>query len=176
MKTLSTKYERCLISGYLIVSKLIFGNFFKSQNRTIFGDNVLQVLLHYRHVEKKLKEYDTTDEISYSQLDSTDRTTLNTMTSSVTDFIELLVYLVDNLTKHSFIAKSQARYLKERKENLDEKTCIILLDFAENYHYIVQDEIQGYHWNKEQCKLHPVVMYFKDEENNLKCTYLLSIG
>ena len=68
------------------------------------------------------------------------------------------------------IAKSQAQYLKERKENLDEKTCIILLDFAENYHYIVQDEVQGYHWNKEQCMLHHVVMYFKDEENNLKCT------
>ena len=43
----------------------------------------------------------------------------------------------------------------------------LLLDFAENYHYIVQDEIQGYHWNKDQCTLHPVVIYYR-EGNEVK--------
>ena len=36
------------------------------------------------------------------------------------------------------------------------------MDFAENYLYVVQVEIQGYHWNKDQCTMHPVVIYFKD--------------
>ena len=36
------------------------------------------------------------------------------------------------------------------------------MDFAENYHYVVQDEIQGYHWNKDQRTMHPMVIYFKD--------------
>jgi len=40
---------------------------------------------------------------------------------------------------------------KVRKDKLVGKTCLLLLDFAEKYHYIVQDELQGYHWNKEQC-------------------------
>ena len=43
----------------------------------------------------------------------------------------------------------------------------ILLDFADNYKYIVQDEVQGFHWNKDQCTLHPVVIYYKNEENEL---------
>ena len=80
-------------------------------------------------VEEKFQEYD--------------------MTASVEDFTELLVYQVDNLSSDSFIAKSQPQYLKARKENINEATCIVLLDFAENYHYVVQDEVQGYHWNKE---------------------------
>ena len=50
--------------------------------------------------------------------------------------------------------KREDQYLKKRKEELNESECIIILDFAENYHYDVQDEIQGYHWNKDQCTVH----------------------
>ena len=122
------------------------------------------------YLQRKLEELeiDMNDDVSYTQWDSTDRTTLRTVTSSVTEFLELLVYQVDNLAAHSFTAKSQARYLKERKEKIDESSCVVLLDFAENYHFIVQDEVQGYHWNKEQCTVHPVVIYYKDGGNNLK--------
>ena len=108
------------------------------------------------YMELKFQEYDIQEDITYSQWDSTNRTTVRTHTTPVDEFIELLVYHIDNLSKHSFIAKSQARYLKTQKEEIDEETCIILLDFAENYHFIVQDEVQGYHWNKDQCTLHPV--------------------
>lgn len=52
---------------------------------------------------------------------------------------------------------------------MDDTSCIVLLDFAENYHYVVQDKIQSYHWNKEQCTIHPVVLYHKDEQNELHC-------
>ena len=93
------------------------------------GFNALQT-----YIEKNFEEFDIEDDISYTQWDSTDHTTLNTMTSSVEEFIELLVYRVDNLTTHSFIAKSQARYLKQRKENIDRATGIVLA---------VQDEVQG---------------------------------
>ena len=30
-----------------------------------------------------------------------------------------------------------------QKENIDFDTCIIMLDFAENYQYVLQDEIQS---------------------------------
>lgn len=102
------------------------------------------------------------DEILFQQWQGTDRAMLVSQTATIEEFIELVVEAVNNLTSHSFIAKSQAKYLKEKKENLDNKTCIILLDFAENYQFVVQDEIQGFHWNKLGCTLHPVVVYYKD--------------
>ena len=112
-------------------------------------------------------DFDTDEEMSYSQWESTDRTTLRTHTASIEDFIESLVYKIDNLTTHSFIARSQSHYLKQQKTNLNNTSCIILLDFAENYHFVVQDEIQGYHWNKDQCTLHPVVIYYKGNDGAL---------
>ena len=72
---------------------------------------------------------------------------MQTVTSSITQFLEPLVYQVDNLAAYSFIAKSHARYLKENKEKIDESSCVVLLHLVENYHLIVQDE--EYHCNKE---------------------------
>ena len=125
------------------------------------GFQALQTFLR-----NKFTEMDIDDEVSNSQWKSTDRTSLRTNVSTFDEFTELLLYSVSNLTTHSFIAKSQARYLKSRKVNNDEPTCIILLDFAENYH-VVQDQTQGYNWNKEQCSLHPMVIYYKDDNNEL---------
>ena len=68
-----------------------------------------------------------------------------------------------HLTRLLFIAKAQGSYLKQQKENLGENDVIVLVDFAENYKFLVQDEIQGYHWNKTQCTLHPVVVYSKKD-------------
>ena len=104
-----------------------------------------------KYLEEKFSSFEFDDDITYSQWDSTDRTELRNYTSSVDDFIELLVYQVDSLTTHSYVAKSQARYLKGRKSDIDQTSCIVLLDFAENYHFVVQDEVQGYHWNYQHC-------------------------
>ena len=68
---------------------------------------------------------------------------------------------LDKITVHSFIARTQGKYLKQCKEDLKESKVIVLVDFAENYKFLVQDEIQGYHWNKSQCTLHPAVVYTK---------------
>ena len=128
------------------------------------------------YLEKKFEEYDVTEDITFSQWDSTDRTTLVTHVAPVDEFVDFLVYAIDSLSTHSFVARSQARYLKSRKEQIDHSTCIVLLDFAENYHYIVQDEVQGFHWNKDQFTLHPVVIYYKNENNELvhRCLCVIS--
>ena len=78
------------------------------------GFQVLQTFF-----ENKFTEMDIDGNVSYSQWESNDRTSLRTNTWNVDKFIELLVYSVDNLTTHSFIAKSQARYLKLRKANIN---------------------------------------------------------
>ena len=45
---------------------------------------------------------------------------------------------------------------------------MVLGDFAENYQFLIQDEIQSFHWSKEYCTLHPLVIYYKDENGVLQ--------
>ena len=59
-------------------------------------------------------------------------------------------------------------YLMNQKESLGSETCIIMLDFAENYQYVLQDEIQSFHCNNSQCIIHPVIIYYKDVSNFLQ--------
>ena len=107
---------------------------------------------------------DLDDECTYQLWDCTDRTTMSTMVTTLKEFIDLLVEKVDALTTHSFTAKAQAGYLKQQKAALAEDTAIVILDFAENYEYIIQHEVQSYHWSKDRCTIHPVSIYLK--ENN----------
>ena len=100
---------------------------------------------------------------------------LCTQTTSIIEFLELLVDAISKLTVHSFIAKCQARYLKDRKDNLLETSCIALLDFAENYQFMVQDEIQGFHWNNISCTLHPVALYSM-KDGKLHCSSICVIS
>ena len=115
------------------------------------------------------------EEISFQQWQGTDRAMLCTQTTSIIEFLELLVDAISKLTVHSFIAKCQARYLKDRKDNLPETSCIALLDFAENYQFMVQDEIQGFHWNNISCTLHPVALYSM-KDGKLHCSSICVIS
>ena len=63
------------------------------------------------------------------------------------------------------LAKCQANFLRAKKESLKVNEMIVLGDFAENYQFLVQDEIQSYHWSKEYCTLQPLVVYFIDDGN-----------
>ena len=48
------------------------------------------------------------------------------------------------------------------KNNLPDEKVVIQLDFAENYQFTIQDEIQSYHWTKTYCTVHPVVIHVRD--------------
>ena len=117
-----------------------------------------------------LKDDESDDEIevTFAQWQTTDRANLINQTTSLNEFIELLATKINNLTTHSFIAKSQSQYLKNQKENLSRDTCIVMLDFAENYAFMVQNEIQSFHWNNQQCTLHPAVVYYINVDNKLE--------
>ena len=109
-------------------------------------------------------DYDTDDTIVYKQWVHTDRTSLVQLTASVQEFIQIAVDNFNNLRSHHFIAKSQSAYLSKQKEDLAPYEAIVLLDFAENYSIIVQDEVQGHHWTNTQATLHPFVVYYRDAE------------
>ena len=46
---------------------------------------------------------------------------------------------------------------------MSDNECIIILDFAENYTFMVQDAIQSFHWNNTQATIHPFVIYYKQD-------------
>ena len=127
------------------------------------GSEALQKFL-----DSELEETDPDEEFHFSQWQTTDRATLITQTTSLGEYKELLIGAIDSLTTHSFIARCQGKHLKDRKENLDKHTALVLGDFAENYQFLIQDEIQSYHWSKDYCTLHPVVIYLRGDTNELQ--------
>ena len=115
------------------------------------------------NLHKKLDEIfsnlEASEPIQFQQWQSTDRTRIISLSLPLTEFVQLLAEKLDLFTAHSYIAKAQATYFKHRKETLKSNECLILADFAENYHFIIQDEIQSCHWSKESCTLHPICIY-----------------
>ena len=111
---------------------------------------------------------DLDDKILFQQWRSTDRSDLEHIEMEAHDFFEFLANLIDKLTIHSYISKCQARYLKQLKNDLNQKqnVCIVLADFSENYTMTVQDEIQSFHFNKPQCTIHPLVVYLPSPDQS----------
>ena len=91
--------------------------------------------------------------------------------------MEQLCERLDEISSHSFIARSQSQYLNKLKENLKSGEVIILEDFTENFCFTVQDEIQEYHWNNQKCSSHPIVLYYcKENESDSVSTYICFIS
>ena len=111
-----------------------------------------------------LPDLDDKDFITYQKWISTDRTKMETVTVATEEFISSLASNIHNLTRHSFVAKSQGEFFKNLKINLEENECVIVGDFSENYSFVVQDEVQGFHWENSQVTVHPFVMYFKNSD------------
>ena len=98
--------------------------------------------------------------LRYKQWVTTDCTTLHDCSKPLLEFVSDLVKKIENLTSHRFIAKHQSRYLEDLKENSRPGEVITILDFAENYSFVVQDAALGFHCDNRQATLHPFVAYF----------------
>ena len=48
------------------------------------------------------------------------------------------------------------------KNELKSDSIIFLGDFAENYGFVIQDEVQSFHWRNLPATIHPVVIYYKE--------------
>lgn len=110
-------------------------------------------------LQKQIVDYDCDTFITFKQWVHTDRTTIIAQQLLIDDYLSELVDKVDALTAHDFIAKHQAAYLQNLKSELTEERAIVLLDFAENYSFIVQDAVQGFYWDNSQATLHPFTVY-----------------
>lgn len=120
------------------------------------GDN--RTRIHY-------KNWDST---TYGSDKKNTRVTLLDFEEPVEDFLNSLSVELWNLTKHHFVSEQQKDFVKYQKENLKRESCIMLMDFAENYAFLCQDSTQGFYWNNTQATLHPMVVYYKDEHDVLR--------
>ena len=87
-----------------------------------------------------------------------DRASLVTFISTCEECNNILISAIYDITKHSFFAKWHTNFLTAKKDSLKENEEIVLGDFAENCQFLVQDEIQSYHWSNEYCLLHQLVV------------------
>ena len=77
------------------------------------------------------------------------------------EFLDEVCKQAEFLCEHHYIKKSQATYLEHCKSTLPEDNVLILLDFAENYSFIIKDVFQSCHWNNSQA----CIVYKKIQEN-----------
>lgn len=100
--------------------------------------------------------------INHKQWVSTPRAALETVQVSSTEFVHNFCKLREAYLKHSFIATEQANCYKSIKKNLQSDQCIVICDFAENYAFVIQNAVPGFHWNNNQATIFPIVFYYND--------------
>lgn len=113
----------------------------------------------------RLEPLTNREELIYKQWISTDRSTLIEVVESSEEFVFTLCQKIVKLKRHHFVAQVQSQFLKDLKTNINNEQVIVLGDFSENYTFIVQDAIQGFHYENIQCTIHPFVLYYKDLSN-----------
>ena len=81
----------------------------------------------------------TQGEIKYKKwIDEGSAASLETFSDNSDKFISQLFEDIDDLTLHHFVADTQKAYLSFGKNNLEYDTCIIEMDFSENYSFVIQ--------------------------------------
>lgn len=112
-------------------------------------------------------ELDPDESVEFKQWVHTDRDTIETRQLPLDEFISELSEKIFNLTSHHYTAKHQSAYLRLSKEGLTKEKLVILMDFAENYSFVVQDAIQSFHWENSQATMHPFVVYYTDSDQQI---------
>ena len=51
---------------------------------------------------------------------------------------------------------------------MTENQCIVVCDFSENYAFVVQNSVQGIHWNNNQATVHPFAIYYKNMDGEIR--------
>lgn len=112
-------------------------------------------------------------QVIFSLWHSTDRCTLIKQCLSTDDFVAELCTRLETLIPHHFISKNQSKYLSDRKEKLQFEEVLVHTDFSENYSYVVQDAAQQFHYNNNQCTVHPVIFYYRNGDEIMYSSQIL---
>ena len=100
------------------------------------------------------------DLLKYKQWVSTDRSNLEEHEDDFDDFLDKLTSMFFELTEYHFIVKKQSEFLRVKKASLKSDEAALILDFAENYSFVIQDCAQSYDWSNARATIHPLVLYY----------------
>ena len=93
--------------------------------------------------------------------------TLSEVRKPPAEFIDLCNSTIEKFLPHSFVARHQFLHFETTKDNLDRDEVLILSDFAQNYSFITQNEVQSAYWKtKEQSSLIPFVVFYRAENTD----------
>ena len=102
---------------------------------------------------------DDDDVIEFSQWETTDLSNLTHHTETANEYVNTVTEQLHTLTVLSYISKCQSRHLGKLNSVTDSSTVLFLGNFAKNYQFGKQDEVQGFYWNNAQCTLKPIVTH-----------------
>ena len=102
------------------------------------------------------------DTVEFKLWTCTDRAALETRVLPTDEFLEHFLSGLNKLRTHDFIAKMQAQFLRDAKDNLQQVEILAITDYSENYSFVIQDEVQSYHWTNTQATVHPFACYYQD--------------
>lgn len=111
--------------------------------------------------EQDLLHSDLWDTVTFQQWVTRNRISLQTCVMPAEEFGEQIIHQLQQMKTHHFISKEQSRYLCDLKDQLSPAEAVAILDFAENYSFIVQDAPHAYHWENRQATIHPIVVYYR---------------
>jgi hypothetical protein len=96
------------------------------------------------------------------------RIELQHRSGSFRSLIEQLNTIWPAFITHTYCTRQQREYIKSIKIDSSLTTfAVIQLDFAENFSFIIQKEIQSAYWNKKQATVFTVFMKIGDDHRNM---------
>ena len=129
----------------------------------------------YQYLKETIESLNISDgEIKFCQWTSTDRANSIKCAENVETYIENVTKKVQSIKVNSYIPKAQSERLQKLKNEPKSDSIIFLGDFAESYGFVVQDEVQSFHWRNLQATLHPVVIYYNVNEKLKHFSYCVT--
>lgn len=111
---------------------------------------------------------DAVKTVRYNQWVTRGKCEFETKLSSEVEYVERIKnYVKSNFKSHWFAKKQQQNYLKKLPLELPNDEIIILMDFAENYQFVIQEEVASHYFNRYGCSLHNLVIYYRNSEGNV---------
>lgn len=111
----------------------------------------------------------TMDTVEFKEWICTDHAVLETRVLPTDKFLEHFLTGLNKVRTHDFIAKMQAQFLRDAKDNLQQGVILAIMDVSENYSFIIQ-KVQSYHWTNTQATVHPFA-YYQMGINSSTCAF-----
>jgi len=125
----------------------------------------------------KLFENIPEDDIEFSEWTTTPSTVLNEVSLPVAKFKEKLFAAVQKFIVHRHIYLQQKAFIKNLRDTLPgtPHIAVVNVDYGENYTFVIQHAVQGFHWTNYQATIHPFVVYYAqpDGVSTIQKTYFI---